>query len=181
MKEMIMLLCGILIGRHLMAQTFSEWFRQNHTQLKYLGEQIAALRGYDGVLRQGYAIAGERLLDIDTITDADLEEHRAHFASLEEVNPAVQETEMVEWIRGGCMLVRNMAGDLGSIIPTGMTEAAEAGEKELADVLADHRLQMDDAERLERLLALSQRVRELIEDALALLRWLEVSPQYEGL
>jgi hypothetical protein len=190
MKEILLLICGILIGRQLMAQTFSEWFRQNHTQLRYLAEQIAALRGYDGVLQQGYAIAQRGLEDIDTIDEDDLSLHADHFAALDEASPGVKEDDAVAAINHYCALLPLVADtiagwyqrwpasplnlpEMGMSIAARIREVVVAGEEALTNVLADDELRMDDAGRLTMLNSICQNLRNLYGRSLRLLGELE--------
>ncbi|GGB20109.1 hypothetical protein [Puia dinghuensis] len=190
MKEVLLVLCGLLIGRQLMAQTFSEWFRQNHTQLKYLAEQIAALRGYGSVLEKGYAVAQTGLGEIDTIDTTDLAMHTEHFASLDRVSPAVTEDGVVGTIASYSKLLMMAADDIaaasGSLPATpanfpvmgrevagDIKEAVEDYQKQAADLCTDDRLQLNDAERLRRLDTISRELRSLYRKSIFLLGLLE--------
>jgi 3-phenylpropionate/cinnamic acid dioxygenase small subunit len=46
------------------AQTFDEWFKQKETQIKYLVEQIGALKAYGEVVKRGYDIAHNGLTNV---------------------------------------------------------------------------------------------------------------------
>ena len=190
MKEVLLVLCGLLIGRQLIAQTFSEWFRQNHTQLKYLAEQIAALRGYRSVLEKGYAVAQAGLEEIDTINAADLAMHTDHFVSLDRVSPAVTEDGVVGTIASYCKLLamaaEDIAGASGSLpatpvnfpvmgrqIARDIKEAVEDYQKQAANLCADDRLQVNDAERLRRLDTICRELRALYRKSIFLLGLLE--------
>lgn len=72
------------------AQTWSEWFRQKKTQIKYLVEQIAALNVYKGYVEKGYAVAKNGLHAIGDIKDGDLSMHTNYLASLRRINPSVK-------------------------------------------------------------------------------------------
>ena len=75
---------------NLVAQTWSEWFRQNSTQRKYLLQQIVALKVYTGYLSKGYSIAKNGLNTIKGFKNADLLQHTNYFNSLVTVNPKVK-------------------------------------------------------------------------------------------
>ncbi|HLZ86857.1 MAG TPA: hypothetical protein VKQ52_06455 [Puia sp.] len=190
MKEMILLLCGIVIGRQLMAQTFSEWFRQNHTQLKYLAELIAALRSYDGLLQKGYATARDGLGDIWDIGEEDLDLHSEHFAELDVASPGVQADATVETIQQYCAWLPAIAEKIEAIwagqssqpmyfpewglsISGGLRYAAEISRRSLADILAAGRYQMDDAERMRILSLMSLALKNLYGKAVLLLTELD--------
>jgi hypothetical protein len=71
------------------AQTFSEWFRQKKTQIKYLISQIAALEVYDSYLNKGYSIAQNALTSIYDFKKGEFNLHNAFFSSLKAINPDV--------------------------------------------------------------------------------------------
>ncbi|MBO9573555.1 MAG: hypothetical protein J7497_15310, partial [Chitinophagaceae bacterium] len=68
------------------AQTWSEWFKQKKTQIKYLTQQIAALQIYIGYARKGYEIADKGLTAIGDIKNGEFNLYRDFFSSLREVN-----------------------------------------------------------------------------------------------
>ena len=192
MKEMIMLFCGILIGRHLFAQTFSEWFRQNHTELKYLGEQIAALRGYDGVLRSGYGVAREGLGEIADIRDTDLSLNTEHFAELDEPSTVVREDDAIEEILEYCWalpIIAETIGDIcrgmpaapmhwpemGTIAAGNISGMVKAYEGWLEDIETDAVLRMDDASRWRRLNGMRGELENVYRSSLLLLAELQES------
>ena len=71
-------------------QTFSEWFRQNTTQTKYLVEQIAALQVYADYLEKGYSIVHTGLSQIKNIKEGDIGLHADYFSSLRNINPTIK-------------------------------------------------------------------------------------------
>ena len=71
-------------------QTWSEWFQQKKTQIKYLGQQIAALQVYIGYAKKGYEIADEGLSIIGSIKDGEFNLHRDFFSSLSAINPRIR-------------------------------------------------------------------------------------------
>ena len=85
----MLLLLGCFVVHSLQAQTFNEWFRQKKTQLKYLVEQIGALKVYAGYLEKGYSIAKEGINTINDIKHGDFFLHAGHFDSLQIVNPVI--------------------------------------------------------------------------------------------
>lgn len=84
---MLLLLC--LMATLVHAQTVAEWFQQKKTQLKYLVEQIGALKVYGGYLQKGYTIAKEGINTINDIKHGDFFLHAGHFDSLKMVNPVI--------------------------------------------------------------------------------------------
>ncbi|WP_120517981.1 hypothetical protein [Chitinophaga barathri] len=71
------------------AQVLGGLFSQKQTQLKRLGEQIAALRVYGRYLRTGYDIANRGLTTIRDIKNGDFSLHRTFFSGLKAVNPNI--------------------------------------------------------------------------------------------
>lgn len=77
------------------AQTWSEWFQQKKTQIKYLVEQIAVLKVYTGYVQKGYEIAHDGLNTINDIKHGDFFLHEGHFDSLKVVNPRIKSSAQV--------------------------------------------------------------------------------------
>lgn len=89
MKKSLLLVGCIIMAQTLFAQTWSEWWQQKKTQIKYLGQQIAALQAYAGYLEKGYHIAQQGLTVVNNIKQGDFSLHQAFFNSLSAVNPSV--------------------------------------------------------------------------------------------
>src|SRR5690349_20806460 len=89
MKWLWLRILLLVLSPSVKSQTFSEWFRQNKTQKKYLLEQIAALEVYAGYLEKGYTIAKDGLNTIDKIRHGEFELHDKHFQSFKKVDPAI--------------------------------------------------------------------------------------------
>lgn len=94
------------------AQTFAEWFEQKKTQIRYLKEQIAALRVYDQQVQQGYEIAYAGLGSIALTKQEDLEMHSGYFASLTKVNPAFRTNPRVGETFTRMALIVDVAGKI---------------------------------------------------------------------
>lgn len=77
------------------AQTWNEIFKQKKTQIKYLGQQIAALELYIGYARKGYEIVDGGITVVKDMTGGEFNLHRNFFASLAVVNPAVKNSSRV--------------------------------------------------------------------------------------
>jgi hypothetical protein len=155
MKELVFLLIGLLIGRYTIAQTANEILDQNTTQLKYLAEQIAALRAYTEVLQQGYDIVGNGLDTIGHSKDADLMMHADYFNSLETVSPAIAGDIRVTAIRAICentvvvaSLLPGWNEELGPMIASNLDSACRQDENWLKMVVTNGDLQLEDAQRL---------------------------------
>ncbi|QEC69278.1 hypothetical protein FRZ67_18905 [Panacibacter ginsenosidivorans] len=89
MKRIMILLFLCFAVQVLHAQTIAEWFQQKKTQIKYLVEQIGALKVYAGYLEKGYSIAKEGINTINDIKHGDFFLHEGHFDSLKIVNPVI--------------------------------------------------------------------------------------------
>lgn len=76
-------------------QTWREWFRQRKTQIKYLVNQISALKVYTDYLKKGYDIARDGTRLIKDIKDGDFNLHKGYFSSLKSVNPAIKNSSRV--------------------------------------------------------------------------------------
>ena len=72
------------------AQTFDEWFRQKETQIKYLVEQIGALKAYGEVINKGYDIAYNGLTNVFNSKEGDYKQHSNYFLSLWKVKPSIK-------------------------------------------------------------------------------------------
>lgn len=90
MKKVVLILALTCLAISAGAQTWSEWFRQRKTQIKYLVEQIAALDVYRRYVEKGYAIARNGLHTIGDTKEGDLSMHSDYLVSLQGVNPAVR-------------------------------------------------------------------------------------------
>src|SRR5882757_6745240 len=88
--------CGIILllitatATRSCGQTFSEWFSQKKTLIKYLTQQIIALESFESDVKKGYSIATGGLSNIGGITGAEYQLHQNYFLSLKAVNPAVR-------------------------------------------------------------------------------------------
>lgn len=71
------------------AQTTEEWVRQKETAIKYLMEQILALKGYAHVLEEGYGIVQKGLALIHDVKGADFYQHQSYMQSLLQIAPAL--------------------------------------------------------------------------------------------
>lgn len=91
MKHLFILMVVLGIVNYSTAQTFSEWFRQEQTQKKYLIEQIAALQVYVDYIEKGYDITRKGLGVISSLKKGDLNLHAGYFKSLKSISPAVRQ------------------------------------------------------------------------------------------
>ena len=87
------------------AQTFDEWFKQKETQIKYLVEQIGALKAYGEVVKRGYDIAHNGLTNVFNSEEGDYKQHSNYFLSLWEVKPGIKSYSKV-------LSILNMKADI---------------------------------------------------------------------
>lgn len=80
------------------AQLFKEWFRQNSTQREYLKEQIAQLKIYLQLTKQGYKIAKEGLNAIYHIKNGEFRLHKNRFDSLRVVKSGITSLSRLQHI-----------------------------------------------------------------------------------
>ncbi|SIT31454.1 hypothetical protein SAMN05421788_110177 [Filimonas lacunae] len=158
----ILLLCLPVFSQ---SQTFSEWFKQNKTQKKYLLAHIAKLQLFLERLKKGYDIAKDGLNLIGTIKDGDFSLHSAFFNHLQTVSPAVTgyskaaaiatiQTESLQLYRNARttfiasgMLTAKEQDDCFSIISDILSEIATQ-VADLVTILTSGQLEMTDHQRI---------------------------------
>ena len=89
MKKWLFSVLILALTVSLKAQTVIEFTQQKKTQIKYLVEQIAALKVYAGYVEKGYNIAQKGLTIIHDIKEGDFDLHTGYFTSLVKVNPKI--------------------------------------------------------------------------------------------
>ncbi|HWJ28200.1 MAG TPA: hypothetical protein VNS32_16775 [Flavisolibacter sp.] len=100
MKKWQLAIGVLLIAQQLQAQTLAEFTQQKKTQIKYLIEQIAALKVYTDYLEKGYQIAQMGLTTIHHIKIGDFNLHSDHIASFLTVNPKIRAYSKIADITG---------------------------------------------------------------------------------
>ena len=100
MKKWQLAIGVLLIVQQLQAQTLAEFTQQKKTQIKYLIEQIAALKVYTDYLEKGYQIAQMGLTTIHHIKIGDFNLHSDHIASFLTVNPKIRAYSKIADITG---------------------------------------------------------------------------------
>jgi hypothetical protein len=151
MKCMLLIICAAVSGTELKAQTFEEWFRQDHTQLVYLQEQIAALAAFDDTQEQGNALSQNGLTTIDTIAEADYILHSSHFAYLDTPSPGVLADPAITTIHNYEIALARLTPSEVAII-----------KQRLDTILSTNALKMSDAERIKAINALLRDIKEFI-------------------
>jgi hypothetical protein len=86
----LLVFCILCLFNHgVQAQTGDELFNQKKTQLRYLAEQIAALRVYAGYVKDGYEIVSDGVQTVESLKNGEFDVHNAFFKSLKAVNPSI--------------------------------------------------------------------------------------------
>lgn len=146
------------------AQTWNEFFKQKKTQIKYLGEQIAALQVYIGYAKKGYQIVDGGISAIRDITGGEFRLHELFISSLKQVSPAIRDDARIAEIvllqvailkafsqvkKSDLLSAENMA--YITLVSEAVIRSCYADLEELLLVITSGRLEMSDDERLLRL------------------------------
>lgn len=177
MKKIVMALLLLAASTNLQAQTWSEWFKQNKTQKKYLLQQIAALKVYIEYAQKGYKIAKEGLTTIGSITNGEFSLHDVFFNSLRMVNPEIKNYARVadiialqvkivkeynstySWLSGSDAFQGSELDYIEKAYGR-MLDNCEALIDELIAVTTNSQLEMKDDERMERINTLYTQMQE---------------------
>ena len=167
------LLCCLVFISSAEAQTSGEWFRQKHTQKKYLLEQIAALRAYTGYVRKGYTVVRDGLGIVRDITNGEFGLHELFITGLKKASPAVRnDVRIAEIMAMELSIVRSFANlvKVKGLPPDRLAYLTTVRSKlrneclddfeELLLVVTSGKVEMGDAERLSRLEHIHQRMRD---------------------
>jgi hypothetical protein len=165
-KYLIRLSVFLLLGRpgSVDAQTFDEWFQQDKTQIRYLEEQVLALKAFGKLIDKGYGIATKGLWEIDATKRSDYRQHEAFIRSLWAVSHHLKGYARIAAIKqGGEAIEKNhqhfrlhlRSGALDqkeilfwSGVFAGIREQAAGLVRQLNGVLTDGYYQLTDNERL---------------------------------
>ena len=159
------------------AQTWNEWFRQKKTQIQYLTQQVASLQMYAEYLKKGYQIAETGLQTVGNIRKGELNLHQTFISSLSKVNPAIGKDDRIAEIIALQLSISqqyhkclNKAGNGEIMTPdeltyvrsvfTDLLENCGNDINDLLSIITDDRLTLSDDERLKRLEAIYQSMKE---------------------
>lgn len=155
------------------AQTFAEWFSQKKTQIKYLTQQIAALEQYGSYVKQGYQIAQGGWGGIGNWVKGEFDLHSAYYSSLRTVNPAIKNDPKADSIVTYAQLISQQFDQLNGLlsldedtrsyigrVKTAVLTETDKDIAELQMVMADGKAQLTDDERIKRLDAIYERVKD---------------------
>lgn len=178
MKRIVAVLAVLCLALNAGAQTWDEWFHQKRTQIKYLLEQVSALKVYGNAMKKGYDIVDSGLKSIGRLKESDLRLHQDHFASLLTVEQHVKGSEFsrrivfltaaIQKLNTECKrkLLKDTEfssseKDYFSKVLHNISEESKAIGDEAVLLISDGSYQMTDAERLKRLQALSVNIEDL--------------------
>ena len=94
MKTLVIIIFT-LFSKLSFGQKTEEFLNQKETQKKYLLEQLAALKLYAGLLKDGYKVVSNGVTSITHFTKGEFDLHTAFFNSLKAVNPVVANNRKV--------------------------------------------------------------------------------------
>jgi hypothetical protein len=157
----IMLFCS---AHFLPAQSFSEWFEQNKTQIKYLNEQIAAYAVILSEVSRGNNITHTGLTFIGDMKQNEFDLHTNYFNSLKAVSAAVSTYSRISDIISyeatiltdfkHVLQVKNMNGSEIIYLNTvynKMNIDCRLLLDELIDIISDDKYTMTDNDRIKRI------------------------------
>lgn len=163
------------------AQNYNEFFRQKRTQEKYLLKQIVYLRLYADQAWRGYKLVSGGLEKINKFTSGEFRLHEAFISALSKVSSLVRKDYRVEEIvkfqlninSGFRALLKSSA--LGTApnlnyyrqVQEHLMEECNADLDELLDIVLSGELEMNDAERLDRL----NRIHLAMQEKAGFTRW----------
>ncbi|HSZ87485.1 MAG TPA: hypothetical protein VK787_15740 [Puia sp.] len=156
--------CFLLLVSFADAQTFSEWFRQKKTQIKYLIQQIAAYEVLLDYTTKGYNIAQTGLTFIGDMKKGEFDLHTTYFNSLQVVSPNVSKYSRINDIISYEIAIMS---DFKKILQTKNMNPAETNYlnavynnmnnecnksiDELIDIVTDDTYTMKDDQRIKRI------------------------------
>lgn len=171
-RTLLLLLC-MASSCTLQAQTWSEFFKQKKTQIKYLTQQIAALQVYIGYVEKGYDITRDGLDFIGDLKDGEFSLHKDYFSSLDQISGAVRKDTKITTIEDMERSIFEMNDKALKMVDTssqlspdekgyvrkvwsGLLSDSQDKLNELALLTTSGNYQLTDAERLERIAGIHQ-------------------------
>lgn len=159
------------------AQTWDEWFKQKKTQKKYLLQQVAALQVYIGYAQKGYRRAKDGLDFIGDVKNGEFRLHNAFFGSLKSINPEIRKyykvagiIELQTSILKSCNETKKQLRNGGMMRAEELSYVSESFDRmldncadlvdELITVTTANKLELKDDERIRRIDAIDQQMRD---------------------
>jgi capsule polysaccharide export protein KpsE/RkpR len=175
-KAKIAILCLVLpalVLKQARAQSWDEWFHQKKTQIKYLEQQIAALKAEEISLRQGYDMLKSEWNAIAGFKNGEFSLHQGYYQSLSEVKPEVRSSANLSAIQAEQQSVISQLNAIRNLNGLADNEQAYVSEvsqnlvaqlnrdlDDLQSVLTTGELQMGDDERIRRLQRISASIKD---------------------
>ncbi|MEJ7558120.1 MAG: hypothetical protein WKF66_07395 [Pedobacter sp.] len=154
----------IFFTQAIYAQTWDESFNQKKTQIKYLGEQLAALKLYAGYMKKGYEIVGNGVHTVKDIKNGEFTLHQRFFNSLENINPAIRNSNKIADIISSQLAINksfklikgnnNLSDSNLEYITRVKNQVQEECNRDLEElllVITSGKIEMEDDERIKRL------------------------------
>lgn len=161
---LLLLLSCSLFSVTVKAQTWDELFNQKKTQIRYLGEQLIALKMYAGYLKKGYEIVGQGVNTVKNLKSGEFNMHQTFISSLKVVNPAIRNSSKVaEIIALQLSLNKSFSNIKGigylsashqqyiSLVKDEIQDECRKDLEELLIVITSGKAEMKDDERMKRL------------------------------
>jgi hypothetical protein len=157
-------------------QTFSEWFWQKKTRIKYLKKQVAALEALKTIMEEGYAQAKEGVDSAGAVEETAYQIDEEWLTSLGEVKPVFRENESVkETYAVAKTLISESKEILSSISKSPWLRESELKQlrfdlnlvisdveqtlKRLLLYITDGKIKMEDGERWKKILGIRDHVK----------------------
>jgi hypothetical protein len=153
-----------MFNSNVQAQTAEELFNQKKTQLRYLAEQIVALRVYAGYVNDGYGIVSDGVQSVKSLKNGEFNLHDTFFKSLKVINPSIRSSgKIAEIISLQLSIIKSLnkierlqylSAYQREYIANVKTQVLEDGHKDLEElslVITSGQLEMKDEERMKRI------------------------------
>ncbi|MHB8206993.1 hypothetical protein [Mucilaginibacter sp.] len=156
--------------------SFSDLFGQANKQKQYYMQQIAAYNAFESELKQGYGIIKHGINGIASINTAELNAHRAYYASLKQPGPQVKNNTQVQDITQWQLTIINQFNSVRQVngltsdeqsyvagVQDGILKNCNSDLTDLQNLMASGTLQMTDDQRLKRLAKINQNMQDKYE------------------
>ncbi|EOZ98927.1 hypothetical protein A33Q_0910 [Indibacter alkaliphilus LW1] len=178
-KLIVSIVIYLIVNQYVEGQNLKEWFMQQKTQIEYLVSQNAALRVLNGTIRKGYSEKGFGLGLINEDLQGEFGLHTSHYLDFEALPPNEHERleseikTQLDQLENLSFAVRKMINRSGIPIRlqqglmqlhSGINKVLQQKKSQAEILLSQGELEMDDAERLERLTALGRALTETEKD-----------------
>lgn len=159
------------------AQFLGGFFSQQSQQRKLMAEQIAQYEIYLGAIKTGYHVAETGLNTAHDLKNGTFNLHNAYISSLSQVNPLIQNNPKGKAIAGlNDQVLKTLSDELAwqqkekqlsekelayfQKVQANLLSKCQLDMSELTDVLTPGKLQLTDAQRLDRLDKLYDRMKD---------------------